>query len=439
MKLFGFFKSKQETPFQITEADREWVEDNFKWLVQLYGYPNRQSGQIELNETSFPQTFKAPIVEVRNIIDDLCSLLHLNSGKIIFELHEDIRDTSGVPYEIEGMPFESETVLGEDSYKIFIAKSLLQHPQRLIFSLIYECIKIRLSEDKLQYDTGEDTSLFIYLTGVYFGFGLILSQNLVDRGSASNGVWETKWNYVSDMPNEVMAFALAFDSKLVAEDNPSWKNHLPKDLKSLFESAIRYLEKNPSQLFSKAELDSNDLFQQAEQEFLDNDFDAAITTSQKILFLTNDELLKAEVYNNIGYYQVRKGDLEQSIRSFKKALEIDSNFGYAYDNLAYALIRIGSAEEGWQYLEQARATKNNDKAYSYRNHALYYQAVGNYEMAEKNYELALQCAAGPVDLLEFHYGEYLLAKGESDKGSKYINIAIDKGEPEAVNRIKNKN
>ncbi len=212
-------------------------------------------------------------------------MLDINPQKISFDLYEDIRDSYGTPYEIEGKSFESETIITINNYKILIAKHLLQHPKRLIYRISYEFIKIKLKESNLVYDTGEDTDLFTYLAGVYFGFGVILSINLKDQGFTNDGLWETKWIHFSDMPNEVMAFALATYASLIEQDNPKWKSDLPNDLKTLFEKAIVYLKEYPNSLVDENELLVHDLLDQADIEYQINDFDSAISTSEKILFL----------------------------------------------------------------------------------------------------------------------------------------------------------
>jgi tetratricopeptide (TPR) repeat protein len=434
MNLFGFNKKPKEDKFFITEPDRNWVEDNLKWLIKVYGYPQRQNEQIILSEHFFPKTFIAEIVEIENLIFDLSMLFALDSKKISFETQEDLRDTYGMPYQIEGKPFEAETEIGDNGYKIYIAKSLTKHPKRLIYNLIYEFIKIRLSESKLQFDTGNDTSLFIYIAGIYFGFGVILSQNLTDTGRVDDGFWETKWNYISEMPKEIMAFGLATYSKLIEKDNLGWKDELPKELRLQFTKAIDYLNEFPSDAFEKAELEALDLFNLADKEYHNQDYDSAISTLQKILFITNDELLKAEVYNNIGYYQIRKGDLEKSIQNFQKALDIEPNYGFANDNLGYALIQVGRLEEGRKYLEGALLTENNDNAYTYRNLALYHFKKGELEKAKEYFKLSFDSISVPVDLLEFHYAEFLFAQDKKEDGLKYLNIAIEKGEPEAIKR-----
>ena len=435
MKLLGFNRKAKETRFRITEPDRDWVEDNFKWLIKVFDYPSSQSEQIVISDKFFPKTFSTSDLIVQNLIEDLCNLLGLDSSKITFELHEDLRDVYGMPFEMQGKPFETETEVTENNYKIHIAKSISHRPNRLIFSLIYEFIKIRLTENKLQFDTGDDTSLFVFIAGIYFSFGVPLSQNLTDRGRVDDGFWETKWNYVSEMPTEVMAFGLATYSKLIEQDNPEWKSELPQEHRVQFERAIAFLNDSPSKVFNKAELDANDLFNQADKEYQNGDFDSAITTLQKTLFLTEDDLLKSDVYNNIGYYQLRNGDYEKSISNFQKALQIDPNYGFAYDNLGYALIQTGQIEEGKQQLEKALKTDNNDNAYTYRNLALYYLARNEIEKAESNFQLAFESETVPVDLLELHYANFLLRHGKTEKGIEYLGKAVKKGEPEAIKRM----
>lgn len=435
MKLFGFLKNKENDTFRITEPDRFWVEDNFRWLIKVFGYPYRESEQILLSENYFPKTFKSDKVSIENIIKDLCSLLQIQEEKISFEVVNDIRDSYGMPYEIEGKPFETELEIEDGKYRIYIANSLHKHPKRLIHSLVYEFIRIKLTDNKLQYDTGDDTDLFIYLAGIYFGFGVLLSQNLKDTGRVDDGFWETKWNYISEIPNEIMAFALATYSKLIEQDTPKWKDDLPSDLKSQFGKAIKYLNDTPSELYDKQELESNELFKTAYDLYLKNDFEEAIANLQKILFLTNDDVMKADVYNNLGYYSIRLKNYEQSVSYFKSSINIMPDYGYANDNLGYALIQLGKLEEGKEFIEKALKTENNDIAYTYRNYALYYQAKGELNKAEDYFKKSFDTITDSVDLLEYHYADFLIKNGETEKGLKFLKKAIEKGEPEAIERM----
>lgn len=435
MKLFGFFKNKENDTFRITEPDRLWVKDNFRWLIKVFGYPYRESEQILLSENYFPKTFKSDKVLIENIIKDLCSLLQIQEKKITFEVVNDIRDSYGMPYEIEGKPFETELEIEEGKYKIHIANSLQKHPKRLIYNLVYEFIRIKLTENKLQYDTGDDTDLFLYLAGIYFGFGVLLSQNLKDTGRVDDGFWETKWNYISEMPNEIMAFALATYSELIEQNSSKWKDDLPSELKSQFEKAIKYLADNPSELYDKQELDANELLKLAYDQYQNNDFEEGIANLQKILFLTKDDVMKADVYNNLGYYNIRLKNYEQSVSYFKNSIQIIPNYGYSYDNLGYALVQLGELEEGKKWLDKAMETENNDFGYTYRNFALYYQAKGDMNKAEDYFKKSFESITDTVDLLEYHYADFLIKNGETENGLEFLKKAIEKGEPEAIEKM----
>lgn len=435
MKLFGFFKNKENDTFRITEPDRLWVEDNLRWLIKVYGYPYRESEQILLSENYFPKTFKGDKVLIENIINDLSSLFQIREEKISFEVVNDIRDSYGMPYEIEGKPFETELEIQDGKYKIHIANSLQKHPNRLIYSLFYEFLRIKITDNKLQFDTGDDTDLFIYLAGIYFGFGVLLSHNLKDTGRIDDGFWETKWNYISEMPNEIMAFALATYSKLIEQDSPKWKDDLPSDLKNQFEKAIKYLADNPSELYDKQELEANELLKLAYDQYLNNEFEEGITNLQKILFLTNDDVMKADVYNNLGYYSIRLKNYQQSVSYFKNSIQIISDYGYSYDNLGYALIQLGELEEAKEWIDKARETENNDFAYTYRNYALYYQAKEEMNKAEDYFKKSFESITDTVDLLEYHYADFLIKNGETEKGLVFLKKAVEKGEPEAIEKM----
>jgi tetratricopeptide (TPR) repeat protein len=414
MKIFGINLSGN-TPFKITHGDKLWVEENFRWLISVFGYPNKMEDQVLLTPKFFPATFGGETVIIDNVITDLCTLFGLSRETIEFEIHTDLRDYNNIPYEIEGKPFECEAELKKGAYRIYVANSLQNHPERLMYSLIYEFIRIRLTESELEFDVGgDDTGMFIYLAGIYYGFGVILAQNLLHSGRESDGIWEIKWHHGSAMPQPVMAFSLATYANLTGDHNPSWKNEFKSDFKKMLDGAFAWLEANPNDLYNEAEVKSNDLFNQANEYFERNDLEAAIATLQKILFITSDDVLKADVYNNMGYYYVRIKDYQRGISSFRKALALGPEYGFANDNLGYALIMTGELEEGISYVRKAMQTGNNDIAYTYRNMAVYHQRLKQYDLAEEFFQKAFG-EKTEVDLLEYHYAEFLREKMENGK------------------------
>ena len=435
MKIFSIHGKSDKQDLKITEDDRLWVEENFRWLKEVFGYPNKAEEQVLITPNFFPATFAAHTVTIENVIADLCQLFGILRSSIRYEILTDLRDYNNIPYQIEGRTFECESELKKGEYTIFVANSLVKHPNRLIKSLIYEFIRIRLTESEIEFDMGgDDTELFIYLAGIYYGFGVIMGQNLLDSGRNNDGLWEIKWNYFSEMPLPVMAFSLATYANLRGEHDPSWKNEFKEDFRKMLEDSIVYLQANPNGLYDEAEVKANDLFNQANEHFEKNEPEEAISTLQKILFLTNDSHLKADVYNNMGYYYLRSKDYPHGIASFQKALDLGPEYGFANDNLGYALIMTGELEEGLSYVKRALQTGNNDPAYTHRNFALYHQRKRQFDLAEEFFQKAFQMNT-PVDLLDFHYGEFLLEQGETGKARTFFQRSAEKKEEEGIGKL----
>ena len=51
--------------------------------------------------------------------------------------------------------------------------------------------------------------------------------------------------------------------------------------------------------------------------------------------LTSSEIEQADYFYNIGVNLANEGKYEAAIKEYDKALEIDSNFGYAYSNRSF--------------------------------------------------------------------------------------------------------
>ncbi|HET6722012.1 MAG TPA: tetratricopeptide repeat protein, partial [Chitinophagaceae bacterium] len=408
--------------FWISDNDKEWIHDSFSWLIQVYGYPSKNIKTILFTQEFFPATFSIKKIDVNKLITDLCNLLVLDEKKITYELVEDARNIDGMPYEIHGLPFECEMEIMEgQSYHLSIAKALLGHPSRLLLSLILQTVTARQHENKISFGNVGEPELLMYNIGIYFGFGLLLYQNLVDQGKSSDGIfWEKKWHYSSDIPAPVMAYALALFYNLNGDKDPKWKKELKADLLKEYDRAATYINDNGNPLFDKHELMGRSMFDEGDLYSLQNNFSDAISTFQKALFVTKDEYLRMDLYNNIGYNYLRMEEYGKSIPYFQKALEINPGYGYANDNLGFAFIMSGDLETGKFYLSAALRTGDNDAGYSYRNFALYHQKKKDYKQAEENFQKAFNNIDMSIDLLEYFYAQFLFEIDEDKKGMQYL-------------------
>src|SRR5687767_14547622 len=120
MKIFGINHGANGHRFVITEDDRLWVEENSRWLKDVFGYPNKMEQQVLLTAKFFPETFATETVSVDHIITDLCTLFGIRRDTVKFEILTDLRDYNNIPYQVVGKAFECEAELRKGAYKIYV-------------------------------------------------------------------------------------------------------------------------------------------------------------------------------------------------------------------------------------------------------------------------------------------------------------------------------
>lgn len=434
MKLF--WKSKKKT-LKITQTDREWVESNFRWLLNEFNEAHWKSSQIIISQEYFPETFKSREIKVENILIDCCNHLDLDYNLFLIELLSDIRDTNKIPYEFGDHPLDCLIDFNEkyNKYQIVINKDILKHPNRFISLFCYEMSKVRLIESKIDFNSGGDSKYFLFLASVYFGYGVIISKNLIDIGISLDSGWESKWFLTTDFPYPILAYTLALYSIYKEEDNPFWVAYLPEEIRIEFELSLEFVKTSKKDLIEAIRIDDtlnpNKLFDISVQLYFSGNYEKAIEILEQIAANNEKFHSLSIVYNNIGYYKMRQEKYLESIPAFMKAIEINPNSGFATDNLGHALIMSGELEKGKEYLERALEIKNNDHGYTYRNLASYFQRKGDYESAELNFQKAFELHE-PVDLLDFFYGCYLLERGEKERALEHLQISSELGENEGV-------
>lgn len=431
MKLFTFKKKEKVIRFRLKEEDRLWVDENYLWLISSFGLPKNNNQQILFSKDFFPHTFENEKIE--HIISDLSKLLQLGSAKKKIETISDIRDSVNMPYEIEEQLFESDIECTSDGYKIYIANSLA--PNRILYNLIYNCIVIKSIESQVNFETGEDTALFIFIAGVFWGFGILLYQNLLDIGYKTDGFWETKWNFSSDMPIEIMSYCIALNVRITKEDIMILEPNLSKELFKQVKTAFDYIDKFPSSIITETELKANALAFEVEQLFQSHKYQSVFPIIDEILILTKDNLLIADVYEKKGYALLRNRQYEDAIEFLEMSLNINPDSYSANDNIAYALLKTHRLEEGLKYINKSFTLAINDIAYTYRNLAMYHLAKGEIEQAREKFKTAFDAMTKPVDLLEYEYSDFLAQQGEKEESEKYLQKSIEKGEPEALIKI----
>ena len=115
----------------------------------------------------------------------------------------------------------------------------------------------------------------------------------------------------------------------------------------------------------------------------------------------------AQPYYNLGNLYRDNGRIDDAIKQYKKAIEVDPSFPFAYQNLATIYINNKrDLAKGMEVLEQLKKIQPGN-ARVYYNLGLVYLATGNNDLAIHNFEMALDLARGRDEEVEKAISEIL--------------------------------
>lgn len=137
---------------------------------------------------------------------------------------------------------------------------------------------------------------------------------------------------------------------------------------------------------SSGELYANDLLSGASMQASNYDAEQATRYSA-------DNLENAKSLNKRGEDAYHAGELDESIRLYQEAIDMDGNFGQAYSNLGLAFQKAGRVAEAMWANRKAIALANGPtaatvRASSHYNNGKIYEAAGQWSDARREYQYA---------------------------------------------------
>jgi Flp pilus assembly protein TadD len=147
--------------------------------------------------------------------------------------------------------------------------------------------------------------------------------------------------------------------------------------------------------------------------------DEAISHYQKALQITPDS---AEAYNNLGLVLLQKGNVDEAISHHQRALQITPDSAEAHNNLGLALLKKGNVDEAISHYQKALQIKP-DYAKAHNNLGNALLRKGSVDEAISHYQKALQIKP---DFAEVHnnLGNALLQKGNVDEAISHYQRAL---------------
>ena len=434
--MWHFKSSKQHNNYEILKQNRDWIDFGLLELVIQFGIPDSDQPVFNFSSEYFPKTFSSSEIHVEALISDLQFHFELEKVEINYTYYTDIGSVDHIPFEQEGFQKSSYTTALNGIHTIHLAESLKSKPSQLVHRLIYELVLIYLVEINFPFADTPNPETFVYLAGIYLGFGTTLLPGLSETGYSNDGFWEKNWTIVSEFPDHEMLFAMVTRIKVIMKGNLDWIHHLSKADQKIALEINDFLDSNPSIILTPEKIEACSEYSNAKFSIDQGKAEKGIELLRSAIKKTSDLRDHFFFLHNIGYQLLVAGELNQALVLIEESLEIDPLYSYALDNKGYCLIQLGKLEEGLSFVEKSMAIGDNQDGYSYRNLALYYQAKGNPTKSEECFKKALEYDEYHVDLLHYHYALFLESKGDLTGAIEHLEKSASFKEEQGIEKLK---
>ena len=258
--MFHLFKNKNpECP--VANDTREWMEQAFLWLRDVFGEHNLKNKKILLpDEHCFPVVYDGSTESVMKTLsivskqmdvepDDIKldyyseGVNEIGSGgmggsTVFIKSEEDSKRSSGKYYGKQE----------DGKYHISLEEENFKDPVALVATLAHEIAHIKLlGEGRIENNSEPLTDL----TTVVFGLG-IFNANSAFRFASNFEKWEyKKLGYLTQIH---WGYALAIYAHLREENNPIWTKYLSETVKGNFKRSQHFISANQDRILQYPEV-----------------------------------------------------------------------------------------------------------------------------------------------------------------------------------------
>jgi tetratricopeptide (TPR) repeat protein len=159
--------------------------------------------------------------------------------------------------------------------------------------------------------------------------------------------------------------------------------------------------------------------------------DEAIAHFQRALQIDPDSV---EAHNNLGNALLKEGNVDEAIVQYQKALQINPDYAKAHYNLGCALFQKGNVDEAIEHFQRALQI-NPDSMEAHYNLSCALLQKGNVDEAIVQYQKALQIEPDDEES-HINLGNALIQKGNVDKAIVHYQKALQI-EPDNVEALNN--
>lgn len=245
--MFGF--SAKRPPLE--EADREWIEAAFLWLLDQFGADFFLKQQLVLPEPQFfPDKFRGTEECVCNLVTRVCSYMNVDPNLVevaFFSEDDDMASQHRLhgEYSHSGAAGYYQGAVQENGLmRVSVNTSQFKNPISLIGTISHELGHvILLGQGRISHEDESHEYMTDLLT-VFFGLGIFTANSAFQfsqwQDNSQQGWRASRQGYMSE---EMFAYGLAACAWMRGDSECKWKEHLAINVKAHFKTCLHYLQK----------------------------------------------------------------------------------------------------------------------------------------------------------------------------------------------------
>lgn len=233
----------------VDSETKEWIENAFEWLIEELGIDVLRSADVILpTEECFPDAFTGSRASIRTMVDRVCEYMDVDPKLIEVRFFESQDNSQFHPLAADGV--SRDHALGtyqmrrDGKYAISLDTTQSADPQMLVATIAHELGHIiLLGEERLEPEYPDHEPMTDLVT-VFYGLGIFNANSSFVFEQWTNSQFQG-WRAGSAgyLTEEMFAYALALFAYLRNEEKPAWRSFLRTNVRSYFQSSLRYLMK----------------------------------------------------------------------------------------------------------------------------------------------------------------------------------------------------
>ena len=420
--MFGLFSKKKYKP-SVTLEDKEWLEKNINWFIQVFGLEKlKEEPFIYPTVENFPYEDLTDLVEFEKLFEQICKYWDINPNEIIVTIFDDFKSKEWTTWIPQGQYNEATGLynqiytLDEKRFKIQIAKSNLKSPQGLVSVIAHELAHVKLLGGNYINSADNDMEQLTDLATIYFGFGVFIANTC----QTQDVNWMGRSGY---LPNQLISYTNALICYITGNNPADYLSQLNYNTSDLFKQDYDFLVNTNDTILTKYEVsESESKFKITEsiiENFKNRNFNEVIIASKAFLKIHPNDVV---FLNNIGYALLQQKKYKEAIEEFNIAIGINAYHEYPYNNRGYCKLQLGYLESALIDINHSM-DMNPENSFAWRNLGAYYLRIDEFEKALLHFEEAEKMDP-KTELINFYLGKVNLKMGNTEKSNLYLEKSI---------------